>query len=77
MASALALDPAVQVQLLAWVIVLCSWARRFTLAVPFSNLGCEVVTLGEGARNSVGGKRESSPGGIEIPWGHLVEQKTN
>ena len=29
-------DPATKVRALAWDIVLCSWARHFTLKVPLS-----------------------------------------
>ena len=36
-------ERAVQVRALAWDIVLCSWAKHFTLTVPLSTQVCKWV----------------------------------
>ena len=38
-------DRAFRVQALAWDIVLCSWARHFTLTVPLSTQVCKWVLM--------------------------------
>ena len=64
-------DQAVQVQALAGDIVLCSWARHFTLTVPLSTQECKWVAANcWGKPNKLLGVTcdglTSRPGGVEI-----------